>query len=150
MPGVGFSFKTMWITFTTAHIKSRLMDEEVEAYEDAGDIDVETKLDGIIEQIVGMVRGKVASCRKVTTLGDARTIPDELLWAAATIAKHSLIAVVPGLDDEQDKLRMKEYSSALGQLDDAASCDIAIAPPGGATEPEARPSACGGADLLEF
>jgi hypothetical protein len=138
-----------WITFTPEHIKARLIDVELEAYEDAGDIDVETKLDGIIPQVVGMVRGKVSSCEDVISLGAAGEIPDELLWAASTIAKYSLISVIGGLDEQHDKLRMEENRTAHKQLDDAASCKISIAPPSG-IEPEARPSDCGGNPLLEF
>ena len=139
-----------WITFTEEHVKARLMDEELEAYENAGDIDVETKLAGIIEQVVGLVRGKAASCHKVTTLGAAGTIPEELLWSAATIGKDSLIAVVPGMDEEQDKLRMEEYRRAMDQLDDAADCKIFISSGIDGTTGAVSGSSFGGSPILAF
>ena len=126
-----------------------MADAERDAYEAGGDIDIANKLDGIVEQVVGLVRGKVSSCDNISTLGAAGEIPDELLWAAATIGKYSLVAVIPGMDEEADKIRMEEYRSAMKQLDDAAACKIGIAPPAG-LEPTARPSDYGGAAILDF
>lgn len=127
-----------------------MMDVEFEAYEDAGDSDATRKIDGILEMITARVRGKVSSCKDVTSMGEAGTIPEELLDAAAVLCKYRLALVVPGLDEEQDAMRKEEYKDAIKQLNEAAACDISIAPPGGATQPAPNPSAYGGDPLLKF
>ena len=125
------------------------MDDELEAYEDAGDVAVESKLDEIIPQIVGMVRGSVSSCVNVTELGAEGEIPDELLWAASTLARRSLISVLTGLDDSHSEIRKSEDSRAERMLDRAADCKLAVSKPN-SIDPTVRPSAYGGDDKLDF
>lgn len=115
-----------WITLTEDHVLARLSQSERDAYESAGGAGVADKLADILGQVTSRVRGKVAACSEnIDKMGAAGTIPDELLWAAATIARQSLIASIPTLDGTGEN-REKELEDAKEQLKDAAACKIGI------------------------
>ncbi|MGD1979767.1 MAG: hypothetical protein PVJ98_10260 [Akkermansiaceae bacterium] len=137
-----------WIALTADHVKARLAEEELVAIEETGGGDGD-RLTGIIAQVTALVRAKVAACDD-NELGEAGTIPEECLHAAATIAKHDVRASLPttGGEDEGD-LRKEEYRNAMTFLNEVAKCQIGIVNPSG--QIAGRESGCyGGAPLLEF
>lgn len=140
-----------WITLTAEHIKSRLAVDELDAVEDTGNEgDATPRLPGIIEQVTLLVRGKVAACKDNTLDADATKIPEELLWAAATIAKHDIRASLPTTGSEEEtRLRQREIDQAFRQLDDAAACRLSITNPDGAVSGQLG-GCYGGANLLDF
>jgi hypothetical protein len=131
-----------WIALTSAHIKARLAEEELDAIEDTGGGDGD-RLTGIIAQVTSLVRAKVAACHK-NQLGPSGTIPEECLHAAATIAKHDIRASLPstGLDDSD--LRKDEYREATSFLNAVSRCEIGIEDDGGSIA--GRDSGCYGGD----
>lgn len=141
-----------WLALTSAHVLDRLATEEKDAYEAAGEVSDQDRLAGIITQVTALVRGKVLSCdENLAKVGTAGTIPDESLWAAATIARDSLIASLP-IDVADTEARKEESRRAHSLLDQFAACEIRIEGPDGSL-PEATDDGggtYGGADLLGF
>jgi hypothetical protein len=137
-----------WIALTADHVRSRLAQEELEEIEGVGGGDGD-RLSGIIAQVTAMVRAKVAACDD-NELGEAGTIPEECLHAAATIAKHDLRSSLPttGSEDEGN-LRREEYRNAMTFLNDVAKCDIGIVNPSGQVAGR-EPGCFGGKPLLDF
>lgn len=118
-----------WITLSSSHISSRMAQDELDAIEATGG-GTGGRITGIIAQVVSIVRGKVSACSQNTQLGVPGTIPDELLWAAATIARHDLRGTLPGFTSESDvKIRIREWEEAISQLNQAARCEIQIDSP---------------------
>ncbi|MGE9267640.1 MAG: hypothetical protein ACQKBY_06050 [Verrucomicrobiales bacterium] len=118
-----------WIALTPAHITSRIAAEELATIEAVGGGSGD-RLSGILDQVTALVRAKVSACHR-NTLGPAGTIPEECLWAAATIAKRSLRGTLPSTGDEDEKkIRDDEWREATRFLDSVASCDIGIADDG--------------------
>lgn len=137
-----------WVAITTADVLNRMSDDERYSYENAGGNADNNRLTGIIAQVTGLVRGKVAACHEnIAKMGDAGTIPDELLWAAVTIIRQSLVSSTPVLDSEKDG-RTKELENSWDMLDQVASCKLRINAPEG--ELSASTGTYGGNDLLEF
>jgi len=141
-----------WIALTEAHVLTRLSELEKAAYEDAGESSPPAdRLTGILEQVTALVRGKVASCdENLGKLGSAGTIPEECLWAAATIARGSLAASLPLAEGETDP-RAEEARKAHQILDQVAACEIRIEDEGGSI-PEANggTGSYGGAAHMDF
>lgn len=146
-----------WITLTTDHIKARLSLDEIAAYTDAagqndeGGVDI---LAGIIGQVTGLVRSKVASHREnLPKMGTAGTIPDECLFAACTIARDSLPATLP-LSEGATELRKEELRKAHQFLDDVAAGKVRIEDAAGelpeADTSETTSPTYGGSPLLDF
>jgi len=138
-----------WITLTSDHVRDRLAFDEINAIEATGGGDGD-RLSGILTQVTSLVRAKVAACDD-NSIGDAGTIPEECLHAAATLAKHDLRATLPstGLEDEGD-LRADEYRAAQDFLSEVASCNIGIENPDGESI-GGRESGCYGGDpILKF
>ena len=131
-----------WISLTSAHIKARLAEEELDAIEDTGGGDGD-RLTGIIDQVTSLVRAKVAACHK-NILGPAGTIPEECLHAAATIAKHDIRASLPSTGVDDSDLRKDEYREATSFLNAVARCEIGIEDDGGGIA--GRDSGCYGGD----
>ncbi|YCM47017.1 hypothetical protein V2O64_24555 (plasmid) [Verrucomicrobiaceae bacterium 227] len=132
-----------WIALTSAHIKARLAEEELEEIEATGGGDGD-RLSGIIEQVTSLVRASVAACHK-NQPGPDGTIPEECLHAAATIAKHDIRASLPTTGgDDDNKLRIEEYRDATGFLKSVARCEIGIENHGGGIA--GRDSGCFGGD----
>ena len=116
-----------WIQLIEAHISDRLSANELETWDDAGqDAGQEvSRIPGIIDQTTGLVRGRVASCRD-NQLGATGLIPEELLWAAATIAKNMILNSIPAIGDSAQDERRDENRRAHEMLDQAASCELLI------------------------
>lgn len=139
-----------WITIAESDVLNRLSDGEKTAFELASGNSTPSRLAGILSQVTALVRGKVASCKDNRgNMGDTGTIPDELLWAACTIARHSLISNLPTFDEQPDA-RNRELDQAYKQLDDVASCEFGIASPDGSGDIVQSVGVYGGSDLLEF
>lgn len=143
-----------WITLTPDHVKARLAKDEAENYVVAGGqfLDGSDILDGIIEQITSMVRGKVASNPdNLSKLGAAGTIPDECLFAACTIARDSLVGSLP-LSEGATEVRKEELRQAHAFLNDVAVGKVRIESSDGSI-PEASvgtEASYGGCTRLEF
>jgi hypothetical protein len=140
-----------WITLTEDHIKDRLSANELETWDDAGqDAGSEvSRIPGIIIQAVGLVRGRVASCRD-NQLGAAGLIPEELLWAAATIAKYMMLNSIPAIADNSQDERKEENRRAHDMLDQAAKCELLITGEDGIVTANQVASTYGGDCLLDF
>ena len=140
----------MWIELKEDDIRDRLSALELSAWDSAGQDEgnVISRVPGIIAQTVGLIRGRVASCRE-NTLGTAGLIPEELLWAAATIAKNMMLNSIPAIGDTAQTERGDENRRAHDMLDQAASCELLIANDDGTTSNEIA-STVGGCPLLQF
>ena len=145
-----------WIEFTTDHVKARLTKDEVDGYIVAGGQfrDGTDSLDAIVEQTVGLVRGKVASNRdNLPKMGAAGTIPAECLFAASTIARDALCGSLP-LSDAATEVRKDELRRAHEYLDAVAKGDVRIEDEAGGfsdyTPATSTDPTYGGATLLEF
>jgi hypothetical protein len=116
-----------WIELTEPDITARLSVNELETWNDAGqDAGSEiSRIPGIIIQAVGLVRGRVASCRD-NQLGAAGLIPEELLWAAATLAKYMMLNSIPASGQDVSEGRKEEERQAYSMLDQAAKCELLI------------------------
>lgn len=137
-----------WLTLTTTHILDRMSDDERAVYEKTGGNDGGDRLGGILTQVTAMVRGRVAACpHNITKLGPTGTIPDELLWAAATIARESLANSIPHGGTE-NSARSDELKQAYQQLDQAQSCQINISSASGAEMTSA--GTYGGENLIKL
>lgn len=114
-----------WIFLKKEHVLSRLAADELACIEDTGGGETE-RLEGILYQVTALVRSHVNSCHK-NTMGEANTIPEECLHAAATLAKHDLRATLPSTgQDEESSLRSDEYRNAMSFLRDVAQCKVVI------------------------
>ena len=140
-----------WIHLTLSHIKSRLSEVEIDAYEEVGRSDGDeasrvTGPSGIIYQITQLIRSKVSSCTE-NVLGEEGTIPDECIHAAVSIARHNITSTPGGDGGERD--RDDEYRDAMNFLRDIARCDVKIVNPSG--EVATKSGGCfGGQPLREF
>lgn len=115
-----------WITLAESHVLDRLSTDERDAIEAAGEDSSTDKLAGILTQVTALVRGKVATCdENLPKMGADGTIPDELLWAAATIARDSLVASLPVSESDSEE-RKAEARRANELLDQAARCEMRI------------------------
>ena len=138
-----------WAAITESDVLNRMADYERLAYESAGGNEDNDRLTGIITQVTGLVRGKVAACHEnIAKMGDDGTIPDELLWAAVTIIRGSLINTVPAMEGEKDN-RQREMDSAWDMLDQVASCKHRIGSADGG-EVSSSVGVYGGHALLNF
>lgn len=140
-----------WIALTEEDIKSRLAANELETWDSAGQSEGEvvSRVPGIIAQTTGLIRGRVASCRDNLLDPDTCKIPEELLWAAATIAKNMILASLPASGQDVSEERRDENRRAHEMLDQAASCDLLIAGDDGTTANQVA-SVYGGDCLLDF
>jgi len=123
-----------WIQLTADHIRDRLSANELETWDDAGQDEgnVVSRIPGIIDQAVGLIRGRVATCRD-NQLGAAGLIPEELLWAGATIAKYMMLNSIPAVGDSAQSERSEENRRAYDMLEQAADCKLLIANDDGTT-----------------
>ena len=140
-----------WITLTEDDIKSRLSANEIETWDDAGqDEGAEvSRIPGIITQVTGLVRGRVASCRD-NQLGAAGLIPEELLWSAATIAKNMILNSIPAIGESAQSERSEENRLAHEMLAQASKCELLISGDDSTSTANQISSAYGGDTLLNF
>lgn len=137
----GESFPPMsYVSLTQAHIEARISDSERLSLDEAGqEGSYQSRIPGIIEQITGLVRSKVASCRQ-NVLG-LTGIPQECLFHAVTLARHALLASLPVPEGYIDP-RQEEYRAANTFLDAVATCDVLIQPPDDGANPSAGTGIC--------
>lgn len=141
-----------WITLTNADVLARMATDELDAIEDAGETSDQDRLGAIIQQVTQMVRGKVAACAEnLPKLGPSGTIPDELLWAAATIARDSLVGSLPVSESDTED-RTTELRKAHEMLDQAQRCEFRIADDSGSIAETSNGGAgrYGGESIVEF
>jgi hypothetical protein len=140
-----------WITLTEANIKDRLSINEIETWDDAGQDEGSevSRIPGIITQVTGLVRGRVSTCQQ-SPLGEAGLIPEELLWAAATIAKNMMLNSIPASGLDTSEGRREEDRQAHEQLAQAADCKLQITGDDGVTTANQTESTFGGDPLLTF
>jgi hypothetical protein len=140
-----------WIELTESDIEVRLAANELSAWDSAGqeENNVVSRIPGIIKQTTGLIRGRVASCVNNVLNTDTCLIPEELLWAAATIAKNMVLASIPSAGQEASEERRDENRRAYDMLDQAASCELLIADDSGQTSNQESPE-FGGCVLLDF
>lgn len=137
-----------WITLNKTHVLDRMAGDELSSFENAGGNLDGDRLTGILSQITTLVRGKVSACSEnIAKMGVVGTIPDELLWAAATLARTSLLNSLPAWTGELGP-REKEIEEAHRQLNDVASCKFGIVSSDGIVTDSV--GVFGGADLLDF
>lgn len=139
-----------WAALTESDILARFNEQENDAYQEAGeDTPPRDKMTSIIAQVTGLVRGKVAACpQNRSQMGAAGTIPSEALWAAATIARDSLVASLPVSIADTDA-RKDELTRAHAILDSIAACEILIEDDDG-TGISGLVGTYGGDTLLDF
>lgn len=137
-----------WISLTSDHVKARLAEEELTAIEGAGG-GTGDRLAGIIQQVTSLVRAKVAACHK-NELGASGTIPEECLYSACTIAKHSLLSSVSSYTGDDGKLRGEEFREANKFLYDVAKCEIGISTEDDTTVSGSDSGSYGGAPIYDF
>jgi hypothetical protein len=82
---------------------------------------------GILKSVADEVAGYVEGCRRNPRIprGESK-VPQELVNAALSIARHQLGAALPGMNDIIDDLRVTEYRDARQTLKAAASCEIIL------------------------
>lgn len=114
-----------WVSLTREHVMDRMAEHELDAIEQTGGGPGD-RLTGILAQVTALVRGKVAACRS-NTLGDAGKIPEECVFAAATLCRHALRSALPVMaGDAELETRRAEYAGAMAFLDQVAACEVAI------------------------
>lgn len=141
-----------WAALSQSDVLDRLTSDEKDAYQEGGETITRDRMTGILAQVTELVRGKVASNgENLAKMGNAGTIPSETKWAAATIARNSLVASLP-LVEGNTEARKEELTRAFAILDQAADGTLRIASPDG-TLPETTnggAGAYGGSALLNF
>lgn len=144
-----------WITITQDHVKARLSKDEYDSYTLTGGQLTNDGTDivaAIISQVTAMVRGKVASCRdNLSKMGPAGTIPNECLFAAATIARDALVGALPLTEGATD-VRKEELRQAHEFLNSVARCEIRIEDAAGAIPESSSESSAsyGGIPIMTF
>jgi hypothetical protein len=147
-----FGCKVMaWIPLTENDIKARMSAQELTVWDTSGQDsgEVISRIPSIITQVTGLVRGRVASCRE-STLGAACLIPEELLYAAATLAKNAILNSLPTSEENTSEGRAEENRQANAQLDQAAKCELQITGEDSTTTANQVESTFGGDPLLTF
>lgn len=140
-----------WIQLKEDDVKDRLAANELSLWDSAGQSEgeINTRINGIITQVTGLVRGRVATCRE-STLGAACLIPEELLWSAATIAKNMILNSIPATATTSQDERSDENRRAHDMLDQAAKCELQITGEDSVTTANQTESEFGGDPLLTF
>ena len=140
-----------WIELTESDLKVRLSADEIASWDSAGqeEDNVVSRVPGIIQQTTGLVRGRVASCVNNRLDPNPCLIPEELLWAAASIAKYMMLSSIPATGIDTSEERRDESRRAYDMLDQAASCELLIADDSGQTANQTTPE-FGGCALLDF
>ena len=147
-----FGCKDMaWIELKESDIKVRLSAAEISAWDSAGqeEDNVSSRLPGIIQQTTYLVRAKVSACVNNRLNTNKCLIPEELLWAAASIAKYMMLSSIPTTGIDTSEERRDESRRAYDMLDQAASCELLIADDSGQTANQTTPE-YGGCALLNF
>lgn len=133
-----------WITLTSAACQERLLAAEFAALSTVSLPEGKTADDivgEVVTEIANEIRGRVAACAR-NTLGEAGTIPDELLLVAKDLFVYRFLNRVPGMARLLNQTRRDANASAEEKLVAVAKCQFAIVPP--ATAAPAEEQAGGG------
>jgi hypothetical protein len=149
-----------WTTLTADHVSSRLSARELETLEDvatreyldaSGEEPAPTtpsdRVGEIIAQVVARIRGAILANPRVEQLGPPGTIPEFLVFSAATLARTALMGMPPS-DETMSDPRRDEARNAEREIERLSSMDpraFAL----GEIAPNSAP-AFGGAPLLQF
>lgn len=116
-----------WTTLTESQLEDILAEAEISALKDFLSETQESPVPGILLNVTGLVRGKVAA-NKDNTLGAGDTVPATLVDAALTIARHRLLNRLP-IASLLTEGRRREYDDAMRILSDVASGGMAVEQP---------------------
>ena len=129
-----------WITLTTDHIAESLAGPELSALRtlqlSAGQVD---PLPEIIARTCSEVQGYVATHYPV---GQAGTIPDQLLSSSIAIARWRLLGRLPAKVFATES-RRQEYEDAIAQLKDVAAGKFKLSVPTDQATDQPGPTAGG-------
>ena len=117
--GGGFLLETItmsWITFTAAHVKARLYEDEHDAYDAVSGTDID-RVAEIVTQTCNRFRGAIRANPQVTSMGPAGTLPDFCIFDAAVIARTALLGLAPVTEGVTDP-RRDEYNAAKKTLEE--------------------------------
>lgn len=137
-----------WITFTADHVKARLYQDEMEAYDDSSGSDID-RLTEIVTQTCNRFRGAIRSNPQVVTMGAAGTLPEFLIFDAAVIARTALIGLAPVTEGATDP-RRDEYNAAKKTLESLPMLNVKAFEDDPAETAATSSASYGGSDLLEF
>lgn len=119
----------MWITPTLTLCKTRLSGSEWSALSSAakgsGQV-ADDMAQQVIDTQVTRIRGRVPGA---VPLGEAGTIPDEVLGAFLALWVYEFITRLPAMKSLLDDLRVKSWENANSELRDLAAGRINLVPP---------------------
>jgi len=131
-----------WIALTPAHIDESLAKAELDALRSLqltpGQVD---PVPEAIARTCTQVNGYVAA-QAGHPVGQAGTIPEELLSSAIAIVRWRIIGRLP-VKSFATESRRKEYEDAIAELKDVATGKFAISIPADPAEEQPRPQADG-------
>jgi phage gp36-like protein len=131
-----------WIALTPAHLAESLTQAELDALRTVqvapGQAD---PLPEAIARTCTQVNGYVAAAAG-HPVGQAGTIPEELLTTAISIARWRVLGRLPSARLATE-VRRKEYEDAIAELRDVATGKFAISFPADPAEEQPRPQAEG-------
>lgn len=119
----------MWITPTSATIKSRISGPELDALKSAARAAGQTPdglVDDAITRVVNLIRGY---CAKHNQLGTSGTIPDELESSFGALWLYEFITRLPNSSKLLDDRRAKAYDDPMRLLRDVSSGAFKVVPP---------------------
>lgn len=128
----------MWITPTLAQCQQRITGAEWSALSRAAlqsGQDGEAMAQDVITTQVHRIRGRVGA-RADNQLGEAGTIPDELLSAFLALWVHDFITRLPGMKMLLDERRVKAAEVAESELRHVSEGKIKLVQPVTAAAPE--------------
>lgn len=118
-----------WITPTLTLCKTRLTGAEWNSISSAAKASSQVADDmaqQVIDTQVTRIRGRVPSG---VLLGEAGTIPDEVLGAFLALWVYEFITRLPAMKSLLDDLRVKSWENANSELRDLATGKINLVPP---------------------
>lgn len=119
----------MWITPTLTLCKTRLSGAEWSSLSAAakgtGQV-ADDMAQQVIDTQVTRIRGRVPG---TVQLGEAGTIPDEVLGAFLSLWVYDFITRLPAMKSLLDDLRVKSWDNANSELRDLAAGKINLVPP---------------------
>lgn len=135
----------MWVPITIADVKSVLSDTEYDKITNAKLAPGQTGAGVVLESIARVVRMVRGKARIKNSLGQAGTIPDEVMDAALAILRQRIFTRIPnvGLLGED---RRSEVRDANALLRDLAKGDLEIESP--AEESDEISGATGGSEVV--
>jgi phage gp36-like protein len=131
-----------WITLTPAHVDESLSAAELDALRSLQLADGQADpVPEAIARTCTQVNGYVAA-QAGHPVGQAGTIPEELLTSAISIVRWRVIGRLP-VKLFTTENRRKEYEDAIAELKDVAKGTFAISFPADPAEDQPRPAADG-------